>query len=140
MGGSDDSDAWDGYFPLGIGILVLLLYPNVVMWLAGKGPVITDTTTGAPVPYPRSIFFQGDLAITLFGAALIIEGLALMFARRSFVAVFAAAWVMTLATTYNAYHLVTNPMPGLPIFSVLAVLFGVYAAVQLFRRARGLRG
>jgi hypothetical protein len=139
----DDGTGVDGYFAAGIGGLLLLLYPNVVKWcshvLFGTAfPAITDTATGAPVPYPKSIFFPGDMAVTAFAVALVVEGVVLIAMRRSRIAIMGAAVVMAAATLGNLVYLVTAMSGGVPIASAVAVLVGGYATFSLLARARSL--
>jgi hypothetical protein len=121
------------WISIAVGALLLLMQPRLLQFIAHKifgshfSPYI-DTATGAEVPYTAQSDFWSDLGITLFGFVLIVEGLAIAFARRRGVVM--AAFVLTVLTTaYNLGYLVMTFSSGVAILSAFAVAFGVYIAI-----------
>lgn len=138
----DDGGGGEGYFSLAIGALVLLMFPRLLQWLSHKafGTAFAPfMLNGVEVSYLSQEAFLSDLGVTLFGVALVVEGLILLTARRCSWAIYLAAGVMGIATVYNAWYLLTRFSGGLPVMSALAVIFGVYSTIQLTRRASAVR-
>ena len=69
----------------------------------------------------------------MFGIVLIVEGIALVLARKR--AVVWGAFVLTvIATAYNIIYLITSySQHGLALVSALAGLFGVYIAMYQWK-------
>jgi len=141
-----DADAGTGaevWLSVAIGALLLLMQPRLLKFLAHKGfgtffaPYI-DPETGNEVPYTAQLDFWSDLGITLFAFVLILEGLAIAFARRR--GVVAAAFALTaLTTVYNLAYLLYTFNQGVAILSAFAVAFGVYIAIFEWRLLQQLR-
>jgi hypothetical protein len=83
---------------------------------------------GTKIFYRDTVTFWSDLVVTLFAITLILDGLILLRARRAGVILCALA-VTTIATLANLFYLVRTISGGLPIISILAVIFGVYIAI-----------
>jgi hypothetical protein len=136
-----DSGGGEGYFSLAIGALLLLMYPRFLQWLShvtlGTG-FVPFKIGDREIPYPQVPAFFSDLGITLFALALLVEGLFLVVARRCAWAMYLAAGVMLVAVVLNLYVVASQFSGGLPVISALAVIFGLYSAVQLFRRGAAL--
>lgn len=122
----------DVWISLAVGVILLLMQPRFMQWISSR---MFHThfnefvkPDGTIVPYPQVPEFWGDLGPTLFALVLILEGVALLFARNR--AVVALAFGLTvLATAYNAIYVVMSYSTyGLALLSALAVVFGVYIA------------
>jgi hypothetical protein len=143
---SRDPDAGTGaevWLSVAIGLLLLLMQPRLLKFLAHKlfgtffAPYI-DPETGNEVPYTAQLDFWSDLGITLFAFVLILEGLAIAFARRR--GVVAAAFALTaLTTVYNLAYLLYTFNQGIAILSAFAVAFGVYIAIFEWRLLQQLK-
>jgi hypothetical protein len=143
---SRDPDAGSGaevWLSVAIGLLLLLMQPRLLKFLSHKlfntffAPYI-DPATGSGVPYTAQLDFWSDLGITLFALVLILEGLAIAFARRR--GVVAAAFALTVLTTvYNLAYLAYTFSSGVAILSAFAVAFGVYIAIFEWRLLQQLR-
>jgi hypothetical protein len=135
------AEAW---ISIAVGILLLFLYPNLIRYLAGPAAFnerfqITDENN-QPLAYTKSIFFFGDVAITLFAIVLIGEGLVIAFGRRPLLVLIAFILTVT-ATTVNLFYLGWMMSRGyaFQIMSGLAVAFGVYIALYQWRLWNALR-
>lgn len=123
----------EAWISIGVGLIFLFAFPNFTQWAAYKlfhmkmpsFLPITDTSTGAEIPYSQSVFFLNDLCIALFSYALIVEGVALLLARHPIVVLFALV-VTAAAVILNLYYLVTHFSEGFSIVSAIAVVFGGY--------------
>jgi hypothetical protein len=134
------SAAGEAWISIAIGAILLLMNPHIPQWLvslisAYKPPFlpITDLTTGAEVPYPRSIFFFNDLCMFAFSLTLIIDGLILFTRRR---ALLAGALALTIAATLmNLFYVVKSSLDGsaFPLMSAVAVALGVYIALYQWK-------
>ena len=126
----------EAWISIGVGLIFLLVFPHFTQWwthvvfhtATPSFLPITDSNTGAEVPYPKSIFFMSDLCIALFAYALVIEGIALLLARGP--ALVMLAFVVAVASVLlNAYYLIASyNESGLSIVSAIAVVFGGYMA------------
>jgi len=129
---SSSAEAW---ISIGIGLILMFCFPNFLQWLISlvssyKPPFlpITDMTTGAEVPYPKSIFFFSNLCTFAFALTLVCDGV-LLFFRRLLPTMLALA-LTAAATALNMVYLVKSFLnnEGFPIVSALAVVFGIYIA------------
>lgn len=137
----------EAWISIGVGLILLFVFKNFTQWwihvmFHTSRPSflpITDANTGAEIPYPKSIFFLNDLCIALFSYALIIEGVALLLARRPWVVMF--AFVVTVAAVVlNLYYLVSSYSDsGFSIISAVAVVFGGYMAWYQWRLIKDMR-
>ena len=131
------------WISIAIGALLLLMQPRLLQFLAHQvfgshfSPYI-DPQTGGEVPYTAQMDFWSDLGITLFGFVLIVEGLALAFARKRSVVIVAFA-LTVLTTAYNLGYLVVSFTSGIAILSAFAVAFGVYIAVAQWKMIQASR-
>lgn len=128
------AEAW---ISVAVGLLLLLMNPMFIKFLFAPKPYtpFVDPT----INYADSINFWSDLVITAFALVLIVEGVAIVFARRPWVVLF--AFFLTVATTIaNLLYLVTTyGQYGLALYSALAVAFGVYIALYQWRLYQSLR-
>ena len=126
------AEAW---ISIGLGLIFLFVFPNFTQWWMHRAfhtklpsflPII-DNSTGAEVSYAKSIFFMNDLSISIFFYALIVDGIALLLARRKFV-VAIALLVMAAAVALNVVYVCQSfsTNQGFPIISGLAVVLGGY--------------
>ena len=122
------------WISIGVGLIFVFAFPRFTQWwihvLFHTNPPsflpITDSQTGAEIPYPKSVFFLSDLAIAMFAYALVLDGIVLLIRRR---AVLMLALVVTAAAVaLNLYYLIKSfaDDSGFPIVSAVAVLFGGY--------------
>jgi hypothetical protein len=160
--------AAEAWISIGIGILVLILFPRTLQYMSstifhtkfapylacdsngdfieGKASAWTKVSTAADgsrvvtvIPYRQTTAevdpnFWSDLAITLFGIALIIEGAALVLSRRPLVVAFALLLTLTATLLNLGYAIqVYSKYATLPIISAAAVIFGIYMAIYQFR-------
>lgn len=136
---ADPGTGGEAYFSLAIGLIVLLIYPRFLKWVSSK---LFGTTfapymlNGQEVPYTSTHDFPSDLAITAFGASIVVEGLVLAFASKSKAMLMVAAVVVGLATAGNLAYLVMAFSSGLPLMSLIAVLYGGWATRVLLLRAQ----
>jgi hypothetical protein len=142
---SSSSVAAEAWISIAIGAILMLLSPRVWQYLFSSAAsfeqkwTFTDAS-GAPLPYPKTVFFWGDLALTTFAIVLIIEGLVLAFARKP--ALVAIALGFTVITVIlNLIYLVVMMQQGygLQIMSALAVAFGVYIAMFEWRLLQSMK-
>jgi hypothetical protein len=153
-GSGAGANAW---ISIAIGIILLILTPNTLTYTSSK----LFHTTFAPYPDPTRPFpakcdfilfedgtkvfyrdrpeFWSDAAITAFAAALIVEGLTLIFSRRR-EAIWFALVITAAATLLNlGYVIGTVSKYGWPFMSLLAVVFGVYIGIQQWAKLRSSR-
>lgn len=131
------AEAW---ISIGVGVILLFAFPNFTLWwihvvFHTKPPAflpITDAMTGAEIPYPKSVFFWSDLCVDLFAYALVVEGIALVFARRPGMVMFALA-VTAAAVLLNLYYMIRSFGEGFPLVSAIAVVFGGYMGFYQWR-------
>lgn len=134
----------EGWLSIGVGVVLLLMSPNLIRYLLSpaafeKNNPITDAT-GQPLAYTKSVFFWGDLSITLFAIVLIMEGLVLAFARKA-LPVALAFGVTVFAVAINAGYVIwmVTQGYGFQIISGLATVFGIYIAMQQWMLLQSLR-
>jgi hypothetical protein len=138
-----DTDAGTGaevWLSIAIGLLLILMSPRIWQYylMPGSFTWTFNDADGNPLPYRQTTFFWSDLGIALFALVLILEGLAIAFARRRWVV--AAAFGLTVLTTvYNLAYLLYTFNQGVAILSAFAVAFGVYIAIFEWRLLRELR-
>jgi hypothetical protein len=141
-GGSTAAEAW---ISIAIGAILMLMSPRIWQYLFSSADAFAQKwtfsdTSGAPLPYTKSVFFWGDLAITTFALVLVIEGLVLAFARtRPLVLIALLFTVITVALNLVYLIAMMNMGYGLQILSALAVAFGVYIALFEWRLLQALR-
>lgn len=138
MGGAE---AW---LSIAIGVIILLIDTNrrlLHYYLARSSFTWTfSDSAGAPLPYPKTIFFWGDFAMVAFGLVLIIEGLVLGFAPRR--GLIAMAFALTVAATLLNFGYIAFMISGgygFQIPSALAVVFGLYISSYEWRLLRAMR-
>jgi hypothetical protein len=135
------------WISIAVGVITLLIYPRFLQWSFSRlfstpfNEFMKSDGSGMVVPYTQVPEFWSDLGITLFGIVLILEGIALVFARHTFVVWI--AFVLTLGMVgYNlAYVVLSYSTYGLALVSAFAVAFGVYIAAyqwRLLSRSRNL--
>jgi len=128
------ADAWIG---IAVGVIMLLMYPRFLQWVSSRvfGTHFNEfvLNDGTIVPYPKVPEFWGDLGPTSFAIVLIVEGVAMSLVRSR--KVLLASFALTvIATAYNLiYLLMTYSTYGLPLVSALAVVFGVYMAMNQWK-------
>jgi hypothetical protein len=112
-----------------------------------------DNTTQVDTLYTyRGMFdaFWSDMCVTSFALALILEGIVLAVARNRWVVLVSAVLIIGVtllnvwyvAASYSRVNPITKQVYGLPLISVLAVIFGVVMAgyqLMLFRELQGTR-
>jgi len=125
------------WISIAVGLIMLFLYPRFLQWVFSRlfGTHFNEfvTPAGEVVPYPQMPEFWADLGPTLFGIALLLEGLVLLFAKKR--AVLWVAFVLMVGTVaYNlVYAIASYSRYGLAMASALAVVFGVYIAMHQWR-------
>jgi hypothetical protein len=131
------AEAW---ISIGIGVILLLMNHQLFTHLFGGNVGTFSDGQGNPLTYTQTVFFRGDLALTLFALALILEGLIIALVRRpSFVLI--AAVFTVLATIVNLIYLLLMMAQGygLQLLAAFAVLFGGYIASYEWRVYQSLR-
>jgi len=133
---SSFADVW---ISIGIGVILLVLSPRFLQWMLSKAGVGTFTWTfsdpqGNPLPYSKTVFFLGDLAVFAFAIVLILDGLVSAL-RRPRLLLMMAIGLTAITVLMNAYYVVTMFSGyGPQLFSLLAVVFGIYIlSMQLAR-------
>jgi hypothetical protein len=146
-------EAWIG---IGIGLLLLLVVPNIVKLASSKifhtqfAPYIDPETNqpadyvtmtdGSRIAYTKQITFWSDLAVTAFAVALIFDGIVLLVSRKP-AAVLLAFAISVLATLANfAYFVGTYSTYGLALISLIAVPLGLYMAFYQWKLFQAVRG
>lgn len=110
-----------------------------------------DMTTHVVTDYTyRDMFdaFWSDMCVTSFALALILEGIVLALVRNKWI-VLASALLIVGVTVLNIWYVgasysrispITRQVYGLPMISVLAIIFGVVMAGYQFMLFNELRG
>ena len=136
------AEAW---ISIAIGLILLFIYPYFWQWLISlvssyKPPFLPITdSTGAEVPYTRSVFFFSNLCVFAFALVLILDGL-ILFTRRPGLLMFALGFtVITAAMNFLCVVNETMQGRGFPIASALAFAFGVYIAIFQWKLLQSLR-
>lgn len=140
--GSDPGAGPEAWISIGLGILLLLLFPNLIKFLFHPGTTAfdaTDTATGAVIPYVKSAFLWPDIGVTLFAVVLLVDGLIVLLARRvTFVTI--ALGLSVIATVLNLWVVVRSfNVIGLQFACALAALFGGYISFCQWALLRHLR-
>ena len=128
------------WISIAIAGLILFMNPTFLVflshWLRGEPyrPFVDPTAD-----YHASLNFWRDLVITAFAVVLILDGLVMLFARKSLLVL--TAFVMTVAATVGnlIYLIYSYPSDGLALESALAVIFGVFIAMQQWRTLQAIR-
>jgi len=126
--------AGDAWISIAVGVIILVISPRLFQYLISPSTFSTKWTfndpNGNPLTYPQTVFFWGDIVLYLFAATLIIEGLILVFARKT-LTIGIGFGLTTLATAANAIYLVAMMSKGygFQLYSAIAVAFGVYIAM-----------
>jgi hypothetical protein len=135
------AEAW---VSIAVGAILLFMAPNFIRYLLSPGKFDQKMqyfdATGAPLAYTKTVFFWGDLSLTLFAFVLIVEGLVIAFGRRPLLVL--GAFILTItATTMNLFYVgwMMSTGYGFQIMSGLAVAFGVYIALYQWRLWNTLR-
>jgi hypothetical protein len=134
------ADAW---FSLVIGLIVLFVFPNTIRYIHSRATFdqnypVTDGQ-GNVVPYAQSNLFLPDLGMTIFGIALIVEGLAQIVALRRPV-VLAVFFLTTAAGLFNLYVVIHMfNIAGFQLFCAVAVAISGYMALSQWTIANLLR-
>ena len=128
------AEAW---ISIALGVLLLFIFPNTISYLHSP----TDFEQTQPrKPMRRKHdsvsaqrFFLEDLGVTVFAAALVLEGIALAAARK--IAPLWVAFVVTvLAAIFNVIVIAhVDPLIGFPIFCGVGVVILGYMALTQWR-------
>ena len=136
-GGGGLGNGADAWLSIALGVILLIMSPRLIQYVLSPTTFPTKWSisdeTGAPMPYTKSVFFWGDIAIVSFALVLIVEGIVFAFGRRA--AVVSMAFGLTCAATLlNLIYVIVMIQKGYgaQIFSILAVAFGVYIAMQQY--------
>jgi hypothetical protein len=142
--GVDPGAGAEAWISIAVGIILLFMAPNIIKFLlsptAFEQSVNIMDEKGQPLAYTKSVFFWGDLAITLFAAVLIVEGLVISLGRKPMLVL--GAFILTLiATALNLFYVagMMSKGYGFQILSGLAVAFGVYIALYQWKLWNALR-
>jgi hypothetical protein len=134
----------EAWLSIAIGIILMLMSPRIFQYTMSPSRFAQNYTftaaNGAPMTYPQTVFFWGDLALTLFALVLVLEGLVIAFGRR--VALVGIAFGLTmLAVAINLIYVAGMLFNGygLQIISAMAVAFGVYIAMFEWKLLTALR-
>jgi hypothetical protein len=135
------AEAW---ISIGLGLLLLFIFPNTIKYFYSplafqqENPV-TDPQ-GNSIAYTHSVFFWSDLGVTVFGGALIIEGIVLAAARKIGPLFF--AFVLTvLAAIFNVFAVwrYYSILQSFPIVCGVGVVVLGYMAMTQWRLIAALR-
>ena len=132
-----------GWISLIVGILLILFWPRLWQWIAHKlfgsdfAPFID--AAGNTVSYLSTTAFWSDLAIALYAVSLVLDGVVLIWISRSRLALWAALFVLALAILFNLGYFIYSMAQGLglPMISVLAVIFGIFMCHQQWQVLKG---
>jgi hypothetical protein len=134
------AEAW---ISIGLGLLLLFIFPRTISYLHSMNdPSWNSFATdpqGNSIPYGKSGYFWADLGVTVFAAALILEGIALVAIRKS-----APLWIAFIVTVFAAVFNIgvivhTEPLIGFPIFCGVGVVVLGYMALTQWRLISALR-
>lgn len=141
----DTSGAAEAWISIAIGAILLLMSPRLIQYVLSPGTFTQKWTftdpTGAPLAYPKTVFFWGDVALVAFALVLIVEGIVLVFGRR-YIGVILFAFLLTIAASlFNLGYVIVMLQMGYgpQIFSLLAVAFGGYIAFYEWNLLQSLR-
>jgi hypothetical protein len=128
------AEAW---ISIALGVLILFIFPNTIHYAMSHAEFdannsVTDGN-GNTIPYSSSGFFWSDLGVTIFAAAMILEGIALAAARK--VRPLWAAFGLTVAAAvFNVWVIAhTQALTGFPIFCGVGVVILGYMAFTQWR-------
>jgi hypothetical protein len=133
------AEAW---ISIGLGILLLFIFPNTINYL--KSPTQfaqnnTFTFNGNTTTYTQNPIFWTDLGVTVFAAALILEGIALAMVRKP-LPLWIAFVVSLMAAVFNIVVIIyTEPINGFPIVCGVGVVILGYMAMTQWRLISALR-
>lgn len=133
----------DAGLGLAIGAILLVMSPRLIQYLVSPDRVAREwqftAPDGGPLPYPKTVFFWGDLAITAFALAVMVEAVAMGFARRP-ITVLLALLLASLVVAGNLAYAVAMMVAGYPtpLLSVVAVALGAYGCGLLYQRYRAM--
>lgn len=134
------AEAW---VSIAMGVLLLLFFGRLIQYLLSPGTFDQKWTfsdpTGAPLAYTKTVFFWSDVALTAFAFVLIIDGVVLLFPRRRMLLILAFGLTVLTTLANVAYILATVQTYGPPLISSLAVIFGIYIALQQWRRIQSMQ-
>ncbi len=134
------AEAW---ISIAVGVLLLFVFPNTTRYLHSpaafeRNNPVTDAQDNA-IPYPSSVFFWTDLGVTVFAAALILEGIALAAARKV-LPLLVALCVTAVAALFNVFVIVhAYSIIGFPWVCGAGVIVLVYMAMTQWRLIAILR-
>lgn len=123
----------DVFLSVAIGVIILLMAPRFLQFLSSMmfHTAFTWTFTdgnGQPLDYSKTVFFWGDLALTLFALVLVVDGLLLL--SRSRLAIVMAFSLTCLSTLLNIGFVVAMfGSYGFQVFSGLAGAIGIYLMI-----------
>jgi hypothetical protein len=123
-------------------LLLLLLFPRMLQFVFHKlfGSAFTWTFTdpqGGPLTYTQTIFFWGDLVITVFAIVLLLDAIVLLWGRSKIVV--AGALALTVAATLgNLVYLLATFNQGVAIMSAVAVAYGGFIIIHEWRLLKWL--
>lgn len=134
-----------GWVSLIVGILLVLFWPRLWQWLAHEllstsfAPYLDPA--GNTVSYLSTNDFWSDLGIALYAVALILDGIVLIWISTSRPALWTAFGVLVLAIAFNIGYFIYSLAQGLglPMVSVLAVIFGIFMCHQQWQILKGPR-
>jgi hypothetical protein len=129
------------WISVALGVILIFLAPRIWQYYfaPGKFTWTFNDPAGNPLPYTKTEFFWADLGLAAFAVVLVVEGLALLLARKA-VVVTAALALTVLATVLNLYVLGrTYGAVGFQIMNALAAAFGVYIAIYQYSLLQALR-
>lgn len=133
---ANPAEAW---LSIAIGLIMLLLSPRIFQYLISPSTFAQKWTfndgKGNLLAYTQTVYFWGDVCLTLFALSLIFEGVVLGFTRRQ-IWLIASILFTAMATLMNGGYVGYMMFAGygLQMFSALAVAFGVYAVIVLWQR------
>lgn len=130
-----------------LGLILLFMFPRIIQYLSNrKHPEEFEKLwkfsgkDGLPLPYTSTAFFLCDLALALFAAVLIAEGVILVFARKSPLVLFAL--ILTVGTVLlNLFVLIrVNAEIGFQLWPAVAIAFGGYIAIYEWNFYKSIKG
>jgi hypothetical protein len=134
------AEAW---ISLALGVLLLFINPGTIQYLhsptdfAQNYPV--NDAQGNPISYVHSAFFWSDLGVTVFAAALILEGIAMAFLRRSGL-LWISFSIAVVGAVFNIYVIIrTHGLIDFPLLCGLGVAVLGYMAITQWRLIQALR-
>jgi hypothetical protein len=134
------AEAW---ISIGLGILLLFIFPNTIRYFHSPADFeqnnpVTDAQ-GNAISYPKSVFFLEDLGVTVFAAALLLEGIALV-AIRKIGPLWIAFAVTVAATVFNIVVIArVYPVNGFQLINGVGVVILGYMALTQWRLISLLR-